>query len=349
MKALLAVLAVGLVSAQPTPVEQARRLLQSQNLRDKAWGAWYAGASRDPSLLNPLLTQLRAAQSLRNSGRDTGEYAYVQALLDALIQIPGKIPNDAILLFRDTWRAEVLILLGRDPSAAGNDSALLAMREQRLTDPEWVAVNNLLFAGASKGFFEKALREIRITHDFVVADQQVLTCGGSIGCGLTVRRFPKGYPPIALYQLWVSLTHPGDILFLEQPVPTYYRRIVIPTDGEAQWQDCKAYLTSGEPRQGYLAQFLGATKGLSATQAYDLFHPRTNIDWRTSEAAAGEMEKLLDAQTASLLSLIGDAQKRGVMKEASGTHLRINTQVQDVRRDRSVPLPSVPSRELVIP
>jgi len=223
------------------------------------------------------------------------------------------------------------------------------MREQTLTDPEWVAVNDLLFAGASKGVFEKALQEIRITHDFVVADQQVLTCGGSIGCGLTVRRFPKGYPPVALYQLWVSLTHPGDILFLEQPIPTYYRRIVVPTDGEAEWSDCKAYLTNGEPRQGYLAQFLGATKSWSATQSYELLHPRTNIDWQTSSAAATEMERLLDAQTASLLSLIGDAQKRGVMKEASGMQLRINTKVLDFRRDRSVPLPNIASREFAIP
>jgi hypothetical protein len=353
MKVMLAVGALALgaigVFAQPTPTSDARRLLESPSLRDKAWGAWYAGASHDPLLREMLVAKLRLAQSLRWSARDSEAYAYVQALFDALIQIPGAIPNDAILPFEGSWRPEILILMGRDPAAQGNERALLGMRGLSLPDPEWVVVNDLLFAGGSKVFFQKALEEIRLTHDFVVEDQPVAWCGGSIGCGLTVRRFPKGFPPIALYQFWASMTQPGDILFLEQPIPTYYRRMVVPTGGEVQWSDCKAYLTNGEPRQGYLARFLGSTKSLSVTQSYELFHPRTNVDWHGSAQAAIEMEKLLDEQTASLRSLIGDAQKRGVLLDASGMHFTIRTTVLDSRRDRSEPLPAVASREVIIP
>ena len=85
------------------------------------------------------------------------------------------------------------------------------------------------------------------------------------------------------------MTKPGDIVFLDQPVPAYYRRIVVPTDGAVEWSDCKAYLIDGEPRQGYLAQFLSATK------SYELFHPRTTIDWHgNAEEAVGEIAKKLD-------------------------------------------------------
>jgi hypothetical protein len=334
--------------AQPAPpAEQARRLLQSQSLREKAWGAWYAGASHDPALRDLLVAQLRLAQPLRGSQRESEAYAYIQALFDALIQIPGAISSDAILPFEASWRPEILILLGREPGMAGNESALLAMRGRSLPDPEWIVVNDMLFAGASKLFFQRTLQEVRITHDFVVADQQVLTCGGGIGCSLTVRRFPKGFPPTALYQFWASMTLPGDILFLEQPIAAYYRRIVVPTDGEVQWSDCKAYLTSGEPRQSYLAHFLAATQGLSMNQSYELFHPRTTIDWHSNAEAAAEMEKFLDQQTASLQTLISEAQRRGLVP-ASGMRLTINTTVHDVRRDRGVPLPALASREITI-
>jgi hypothetical protein len=142
------------------PAENARRLLPSSSLRDKAWGAWYAGGSHDPALREMLLSRLRLAQSLRTATRDSEGYAYIQALFDALIQIPGSIPTDAILPFEDSWRPEILILLGRQPSAAANEAALLAMRGRSLPDPEWVAVNDLLFAGGSPGFLDRTLQEL---------------------------------------------------------------------------------------------------------------------------------------------------------------------------------------------
>ena len=122
------VLGAACASAQPEPTAgQARRLLQSQSLLNKAWGAWYAGASHNPALREPLLAALRRARSLSGSARDSKAYAYVQALFDALIQIPGVVPSEVILPFEANWRPEILILLSRDPRGAEND--LLAMRD----------------------------------------------------------------------------------------------------------------------------------------------------------------------------------------------------------------------------
>ena len=176
------------------------RLLELSGLRDKAWGAWMAGASHDPAMREPLLAQLQIAQSMRGSQPDTEEYAYIQALFDALIQIPGPIPTDIILPFEDSWRTEILILLSRDPAAEGAENALLDMREHAMPAPQWTAVNDLLFAVSSKRFFQKTLEEIRVTHEFVVIDphEGVAFCGGALGCGGSRRHFPKGFPPIAL-------------------------------------------------------------------------------------------------------------------------------------------------------
>jgi hypothetical protein len=328
------------------PADQARRLLQSQSLHDKAWGAWYAGVSHDPALREPLLAQLRVAQSQRDSERDTEGHAYIQALLDSLIQIPGPIPSDAILPFEVSWRAEVLILLSRDPNGPANESALLTMRKESMPDPEWAAVNDLLFSVSSKPFFQKTLQEIRITHDFLITDREVGLCGGTTACGTSIRRFPQGFPPVALYQLQTEMA-PGDALVVDRPVAIYYRRIVVPTDGEVEWNECESDTVPTKLRQTWLARFLSAIDWLSREQAEQLFHPQTIIKWHGAAEAAAEMEKLLTQQAASIQTLLGDAQQRELV-QASGMRLAIKTTVEDVRGDRSVPAPAAASREIVI-
>jgi hypothetical protein len=293
-----------------------------------------------------LLAQLKLAQPLRNARRDTEEYAYIQALFDALIQIPGPVPIDAILPFEDSWRTEILILLSRDPAADGVEHALLDMREHSMPGPEWAAVNDLLFAISSKPFFQKALEEIRVTHTLVVADQLVFFCGGAIGCGDSVRRFPSGFPPIALYQLWAAMTQPGDTLLIEQPVPIHYRRIVVPTDGQAKWSDCQGDFTGA--RQTLLARYFSAIGGLAAEESYKLFNPRTTVEWHNTAQTSAEMEKLLTEQAASIEALIEDAQGRGLV-QASGMRLAIEATVNDMRRDKNVPLPALAPHEIVIP
>jgi hypothetical protein len=344
------VLGAACASAQPEPTAgQARRLLQSQSLLNKAWGAWYAGASHNPALREPLLAALRRARSLSGSARDSKAYAYVQALFDALIQIPGVVPSEVILPFEANWRPEILILLSRDPRGAESD--LLAMRERSMPEPEWYAVNALLFAMNSKPFFQKTLQEIQITRQFVIQDHLAVWCGGTTGCAVSTRSFPKGFPPIALYQFpetWGETAQPGDTLLLGGPVAICYRRTVVPADGTAEWSECKANPTGTGPRQVHLAQLFSAIDLLSERQSEELFHPWTFINWHGIAQAAAEMDKSLAEQAASIQALVENAQKRGLV-QASGMRLTINTTVNDVRENRSDPLPAIASREIVIP
>ena len=348
---LLAALTLGAVCAcaqMATPSDQAQRLLPSQSLRDKAWGAWYAGASHDPALREPLLVQLKTAQALRNSGRDTEGFVYIQALFDALIQIPGTIPSDIILPFEESWRPEILILLSRAPAADGVESALLNMREHSMREPEWAAVNDLLFSVSSKPFFQETLEEIRVTHQFVVADQLVFSCGGAFGCGGSTRHFPKDFPPVALYQLGMAMTQAGDTLVMEQPVLIHYRRTVVPTNGEVPWSDCDYDGLVADARQALLARFFSAIGAHSADESYNLFRPRTTINWHDAAQALAEMDQLMAAQAASIQALIVEAQERGLV-QSSGMSLTIQTSVVDARRDKSLPLPAIAPREVVIP
>jgi hypothetical protein len=305
----------------------------------------------------PLLAALRRARSLRDSPRDSEGYAYVQALFDALIQNPGALPSDAILPFEANWRPEILILLSRDPRGAEND--LLAMCERDMTQPEWVAVCDLLCEIDSKPFFQEMLHEIRADHGFLIKDGEsrpYATFPGPIDivlgpCRIVPRRFPERLPPITLYQLWASpmAVYSSDVVLLERPVPVYYRWGVARAGGAAESLACSSYESSGGGiRQEFVNWFFGSVRHLSQQQSYDLFNPRTAIEWHGAAQAAAEMEKLLDEQASSLQALIEEAQKRGLV-QASGRRLTINVYVSDARGNRTTPLPEVASREIVIP
>jgi hypothetical protein len=334
-------------NAQPSPSTEARRLLQSANLRDRAWGAWYAGVSQDASLRPALLEQLRRAEALRDSARDSAEYAYVQLLFDALIQIPGSTPVDVLMPFEKSWRAEILILLAR-PGADSRENALLEMRGHAMPDAEWRAANDLLFQMGSQRFFQAAFAEIQLTRHFIVTDQNGGICGGSGICRESTRHFPAGYPPIALYQFNQDMTGTGDILLGELSVPVYYRRTVVPTDGEAEWMECQSYPAFTTVRQMILTEFLGAIDNLSRAESENLFMPLTQIRWRGAFETAAEMDVKLDEQSAAFRKLVSDAQKRNLFN-ASGMVYRIATTVDDVRRDRREHILEVAPREIVIP
>jgi hypothetical protein len=318
-----------------TPADQAKPLLESPRLRDKAWGAWLAGAAQDAELQPALLGQLRQSQALRFAPYGSEEYALIGTLFDALIRIGGPVPLDAILPFETSWRGEILILLSRGAVDSAAESALLDLRGRQISDPEWIAVNDLLFAASSKAFFQKTLEEIRITHRFLVVDGGggVLGCGGgaTFRCGSGLERIPPGFPPHARYILRTA-AEPGDVLLVAQPIPVYYR------EGDSGCRN----LGSAQDRQDLLVRYFAAITGGSAEDARKIFHADDSV------RSAEEIETKLAAQSASIQAVIADAQKRGLV-EASGMRFAIEITLEDLRGDRTAPLPAIPPHEAAIP
>jgi hypothetical protein len=359
---LLAAFSVCSLAQARRPADQARALLKSPRFRDRAWGAWYAGASHDPALGALLVERLREAQSLHNSPRDGEGYAYVQSLFDALIQLGVPVPTAVMLPFEDAWRPEILILMngakpGNDPFVfkrnldKDGESALLAMRDRQMPEDDWVALNDLLFAIDPKTASQMLVQEIRITHQFCVTDQHTLRADdGSGGVVQSTRHFPKGFPPIALYQIRTSSVHPGDALFNYTPIATYYARIVAPTDGEAKWLDFEFHAASTPVRQRTLERFLAIFENhRKQPTAGEVFHPWTAVDWQGTENTGAKITELLDDQAASIRSVVQEIERRGFIK-ASGMRIPIKIIVSDCRRYSREPLPQIaPVREVVIP
>jgi hypothetical protein len=311
----------------------------------------------------PLLVErLQEAQSLHNSPRDGEGYAYVQSLFDALIQLNVPLPTAVMMPFEDSWRPEILILMngakpGNDPFNfkrnldKDGESALLTMRDRQMPEDEWIALNDLLFAIDPNTASQMVVQEIRITHQFCVTDQHTFRADdGSGGVEQSTRHFPKGFPPIGLYQIRTSSVHPGDALFNYTPIATYYARIVVPTDGEAKWLSFEFHAASTPVRQRTLERLLAISENRrKQPSAVEIFHPWTAVDWQGTENTGAKIAELLDDQAASILSVVQEIERRGFIK-ASGMRIPIAVVVVDCRRYSREPLPQIaPVREVEIP
>jgi hypothetical protein len=359
--AVLLLVGVGLQCAQtPRPADQARALLQSPVLRNRAWGAWYAGASHDPALAATLIKKLEDAQTLRNSPRDGEEYAYVQSLFDALIQLAAPVPTAVMMPFEDSWRTEILILMNLGPPNGdafvnrhnadfAGTNALIAMREHQMPEEQFAAVNDLLFALDAKTASRKVLAEIRVTHEFCVTDQHTFRADdGSGGIGESTRHFPKGFPPVALYQIR-TFPKSGDLLFAARPMATYYARIVVPTDGEVKWFEYQFHGASTSARQRTLEKLMSFFESRSKLRADEIYHPWTAVDWQGTEATAAEVNRLLDDQADEIRAVVQDMARRRFI-EATGMRIPIAVTVRDCRRNNAEPMPKIGAvREVVFP
>jgi len=358
MRLALLLAGFGMTWAQaPQSGEQARALLQSNLLRERAWGAWYAGASRNPALGALLIERLREAQSFRNSPRDGAEYAYVQSLFDALIQLGVAVPTSVMMPFEDSRRSEILILMNAGPASDSDlyrrhiepnrENVLLEMRKHPMREDEWAALNDLLFAIDAKTATQKALEDMRFTHEFCVTDQQTIRADdGSVGAGVGTRHFPKGFPPIALYQIRTYPIHPGDTLFIDSPIATYFARIVVPADGEAKWLEYEFHAGSTSSRQRTIERLLAIFD--NQRQRSEIFHPWTAVEWEGREATAVKIATLLDNQAASIRALVQEIERRGLIP-ASEMTIPIKMSVRDCRSKVSEPLPpTAPVRDVIV-
>jgi hypothetical protein len=336
--------AVAMAMAFCASAQSPTQLLNSGRPADRAWGAYLAARSHDPSLGEPLLAALQDSERWRDSPLDSEPWLAVQALFDALIQSGDPVPAEAILPFAQHWRDSVLLLLAR---SGGSEETLLALREQKQTLAEWVAVNNLLFRMKSQNFFARTLQEIEIAPIFEVRDtsEDAGYCGGGFGSGVRQRKLPEGFPPIALYQLEVDFIAPlqSASVAIEGPTNVYVRRVVMETGKPIDWEDLGLDKVPGIYRERYLA----ALGSLTQEQMTQLLHPFIRIYWENAEQVSREMARNIDQQATAIRDFVSGAATAG-LGSVAGMRLKIQPEVRDIRRLTHQPLPKVEPREIVL-
>lgn len=347
MKFAIAIFLVASVRAQsPTRLEQetarARQLLQSPTWADQAWGAYFAGRLHSEDLKEPLIEEFRSAAALRDAPLYSEQFAYLAALFDAAIQGDIAVPAKLLDPFDEAWTDPVLILLARAKGADGEES-LLHFAGDKWRSGVWLAANNLLFARESQRWYTMMLGELPVTHRFIETDPgDVAGIGAGEGgavCGDGAAAMPKGFPPMALYELQQSPQR-GSVLLAQGPEPAYYGRTIVPADKQVGFGHCDLLLDRAGVQIGYLAELAN----LTAAQAQSLFRAETSIPYRSLEDFQSQVDLSLQTQEQGIREVLRKAKQRGF--DPSGVTLQIVPEVIDRRTSATGPVPTLPPRAI---
>jgi hypothetical protein len=201
--------------------ERALDFLRSSTWASKAWGAYLAMSARDPNVTALLADEFRRARPLSKSKLDSPEYAFVQSLFNAVIELQVPIPVDVLRPFADQWCTEVLILLAsQDGQHEDAEDLLLQISSRDLPLEQWYLANDLLYLMRSQRFFRRTLERLEIKNVFTLMNEPLrVGRGGKPRAGVTnTRRFPREFPPLMVYEMLLDGTQrSGDLIAAARP------------------------------------------------------------------------------------------------------------------------------------
>ena len=316
----------------PTPFSpaDAERLLKSQGNRERAWGAYFAGAHGLKEHA-PLLVGLLEAPNLAAGGLE--ETLVRQAALDALIRLDAEVPAETLLALHGLAPDEVVILLARAPHL--NHQTLLSLFVDGSPAANWLAVGNLLAEMRAPGFAARLLAGLKINASVYVYDyegERGYGGGGNGGGGCGVGPTPEGFPPLSFYDLTTTVIR-GAVVVAPGRHTVYYRRV--------PWRGCSNVpdLTRrDEYRAGYIAELLGTTEEELKFEASPFREIVCNEERQCRRALAAVRDEVVGGYADALKRLL-DA---GLLDPAEAAELKpdITLHLNDWRDRRFFPLPS---------
>ena len=313
---------------------EARRLLQSGEHRERAWGAYLAGL-HGLKAEAPRLAELLAEPALAGGGWE--EALVRQAALDALIRLGAEVPAETLLPLRQTAPDEVIILLARAPQQ--NQQALLSLFTDESPESHWLAVGNLLAETRAQGFAVRLMAGLKIEASVHVYDSEGERGygGGCGGCGRFCDFFrpPDGYPPVFYYSLTTADVR-GAVVAAPGRHTVYYVRAPSPPCGRGLGYGC-GRPSRDEYRVEYVAGLLGTTEELLKLEAHPFREVVCQDARQCRRALAAVRDELVGGHAEALKQLL-DA---GLLDAAEAAELKpdITIRVNDSRDRRPFPLP----------
>jgi hypothetical protein len=323
-------------SAAADPNAAIVKLLQSENPKDQAWGAWYAGRD-NLTELTPLVQQVIAQHV---SGSSLSEVAAVDVALDALIQMRRQLPSTELRRVHERRPVQSLILaaFAQKNDAEADEFLLEVLRSEKYY--EWTAAANLLVARKTPGVATTLIKGLRLTIDVRVTDGETTGRWGTedlapVGAGHGGSGIAPGLPPWAQYFLELSAA-PGFVVHSTGPNPVYYHRMVTPAGSTPGFTDRLHPGPSATDRLRYLASLAGRADTDLPVQPIE----RHEVQWTGIEnlnRAVATMLADVRLRWASFSEMLVHASALETRQAA----VELPTFVvvfHDSRRDRSVPL-----------
>ncbi len=200
-------------------------------------------------------------------------------------------------------------------------------------------------------FSRKTLQGIAITHNFLITDHDGIRAdNGFVVCSPFTRHFAEGFPPIGVYQLRTD-GQPGDnSCSSAYPVSLYYRRTVVPSDGQLELTSCRFSSASWERRQTRLGQFLlGDRTTFRESSRMHSFAPKRASAGRAHPKRSPLKSRAFWPRRPLAFDPWWYMHRNGVCWSRQDRPFSSGARFADLRRDRSVPLSGLGSKEIAVP
>ena len=337
------------------------RLLNSKKANKLAWGAHLAAKHE----LKPLAKLVVARLPARKAVLDSSKRRYLtNALLDAVIRLHARVPVDELVaIAKEGLHQHACILLAkRLANPDGRSWWRVGRRDLKRTEAALLqfyvaevganveepsheltirAAGALLAERRNTNFVEQLLRGLEIELTLSITDggrRRLRTRGGGSG-GNSWPLDPDGFPPVVVYPLDDSPSF-GARLLCAGPPAIFYRRVEV---GPRQHMPLGgSTITDIDPlRLSWLAGMLGrADTGLEAS---DYVTHRWK-DGASFTKTVNDLRAKIDAAHGRLVAALV-AKKLLKPERAKSMKAQIKLQINDLRTDKTVPLPETTASE----
>jgi hypothetical protein len=310
-------------------------LLDSQDVLDRAWGAYAVGEFG----LAELLPRVKIILQTESNP------LLIREALDAAIRLHAEVPDETLLKQYKGFPEESTILFAE--SVADHLDSMLSLFGSEADTVRWLALGNMALAARMPGFAAILMKELSQMHVFVsVSEQQIgIGCGG--GCGRNGGMgIPAGSPPVATY-MFTDRPSDNAVLAFPGPRPIYYERLVFVQGAETpNFPHIPCFMDRDLLRLEYLAALLGVP--IESVQFEN--KPIRWIRWNGPDRYVSDVTQMCEEVLRQYETLAGRLAALRLLSDAECEALNpvINLQIDDVRMDKSVLLPEIKMSRVVL-
>lgn len=323
--------------------------LASDSAADVAWGGYLAQRYRLRGATRAICEALA-----RLRGRDELEARFTRLhLLDGLIGSGAKVPAEQVehLLDDPLTRAAAFAVIATDPKANREALTRVAVAPAERGDLVRKAAGRML---VTRELQAPPLGELIVKHAEVhlrvtLRDDKTEECvhEGQVGLGGMVKRRPRsgrldGFPPLIRLRLTTSLLS-DDIVALVVAERLGVPAVLLTRDEGVTYAstDLQRGELQAAPSNDELLLLLAAT-----TRARPSQYTHLRITWQDADAFAKLYTTYRDGVSLELDAAVEELRQRGWLRRDAlvGQRIALHEHLDDVRGDKSVPLPELPRR-----
>jgi hypothetical protein len=343
------------LTSAPTEA-QISEWLQSDEPRLVAWGAHGVLEQKRREHVPELIEILSRWEKVHPQSKwDSAHFDALLAVVDALIQLDGRIPPATIreALARDgdsELQAPLLVLLLRFPAAEARPVWQSIMFSGDRYSAAARLAADVLSKNPPPGFAAKLLDGLSELAEVDVVDPDArLGYGNSPWGGFGCASAPgprEDWPSIGVYVFSDVPANSGSTLLIDEIGPVYVTRVQMRVDELSQSAWCLGHPLHTMPPFTYMTEdhrvkLIGRLIGAKPDEMPITLETHLSIDFRSVEQYRVQMAALVDGQLAQFTSVVGELCARGLMTadERRTTVPQIQVTVSDMRKSDQPPLP----------